>query len=57
MSHPTEEKNLTGLGPTNNISEDNEVWGSMPKYKQNETLANLTDEQYLAMVSSCLFTF
>lgn len=35
-----------------NLSEsDEEVWG-MPKYEQNgqNELANLTDEQYLAMV-------
>jgi hypothetical protein len=32
-----------------NLSED--VWG-MPKYEQNDDLANLTDEQYLARVST-----
>lgn len=28
---------------------DQEVWG-MPKYEQNDDLANFTDEEYLAMV-------
>ena len=29
---------------------DEDVWG-MPKYQQNYSLENLTDEQYLARVS------
>ena len=36
--------------------EDNneDVWG-MPKYQQNYSLENLTDEQYLARVSRTLY--
>ena len=32
---------------------DEDVWG-MPKYQQNYSLENLTDEQYLARVSRTL---